>query len=95
MVDTLCILLIGGFFAALIWSIVKSPDKRPAAAVPPAPAASESTPGPVGLCCLSCYTTVRVVSHEEYMEITKAGRKIYCSRCLSAIETYKKEKARN
>lgn len=94
MVDALCILLIGGFFVALIWSIAKGPDKRPAAAAPPPITPESTTPGPVGLCCLSCYTTVRVVSHEEYIEFTEAGRKIYCGRCLTAIETYKKEQTR-
>lgn len=95
MMDTIAMLIFLGFFAAIIYDTMTRPQKAPADVPPaPAPAPKRYPPGPVGLSCSICRTTVGMVSHEEYMGLVDSGRPVYCVMCTVTIEGYKRQQQR-
>lgn len=83
MLDALCMIVLLAFFGILIYSIATQPGRtRPAPIVPPSP---------VGLFCSLCQAEAGIVSHEEYMRITRAGVPVYCKWCVVSIEAYKRQ----
>lgn len=86
----LFLLLIGFFGLAIYWTVVRAPSKTAPPAAPPPPPPS-IPPSPVGLFCSSCGILAGTVNHEEYTRLSAGGAPVYCGRCMSVIEAYKRQ----